>query len=73
VQLTGRANYARRSQRILQTPPRLSQYITDGQLDFFNAREIINADKDIVDRGASESREQRIATIARDLLNALKG
>ena len=51
---------------------KLDQYIAGSQQDFFNAREIINADKNIVDRGSSESRGERIAKIAQDYLNALR-
>ncbi|MCU0573573.1 MAG: N-acetylmuramoyl-L-alanine amidase [Syntrophobacteraceae bacterium] len=49
----------------------LERYITTDKQDFFNAREIINADKHTVDRGVSANRGERIAKIAHSYLDAL--
>lgn len=52
-------------------PHRLSTYLTNAAQDFFNAREIINADKHFIDQGFTKTRGQRIAEIAQNYLVAL--
>lgn len=53
---------------------KLDKYIkATAKQDFFNAREIINADKNFIDKGSSVSRGQRIAEIARNYFIALGG
>ncbi|MDX1656060.1 MAG: N-acetylmuramoyl-L-alanine amidase [Candidatus Competibacteraceae bacterium] len=52
---------------------KLSRFINDDTQDFFNARAIINADREIVDRGQSQSRGTRIAELAQNYLAAMGG
>ncbi|TVQ93245.1 MAG: LysM peptidoglycan-binding domain-containing protein, partial [Chromatiaceae bacterium] len=49
----------------------LGRYLGEGRQDFFNAREIVNADKSRIDPGHSRSRGERIAVLARRYLAAL--
>ena len=49
----------------------LSSFINDDKPDFFNAREIINADKQIVDRDHTRNRGMRIAELAENYLAAM--
>ena len=50
---------------------RLSEFLNGGDPDFFNARDIINGDKKIVDKGASKNRGIRVAEIAERYLAVL--
>ncbi len=50
---------------------KLSKFITGSKKDFFNARDIINGDKNITDEGQTKTRGQRIAEIAENYLAVL--
>lgn len=49
----------------------LKKYLTGKSPDFFNAREIINADKNTVETGKSVSNGEKIAKYATDFYNSL--
>jgi hypothetical protein len=49
----------------------LGRYLTETQRDFFHARAIINADKEIIDRGHTQNRGTRIAALAQHYLEAM--
>src|SRR3712207_2109196 len=49
----------------------LEQYVSNVRVDFFNARDVINGDKNFLDRGYSKDRGTRIAEIAERYLAAL--
>jgi hypothetical protein len=51
---------------------RLDEFIDDRRADFVKARDIINADRHIVDRGHSRDRGTRIAEIAERYFGALR-
>ena len=50
---------------------RLDQFVSDMRTDFFNARDVINGDKNFLDKGYSKDRGTRIAEIAERYLTAL--
>lgn len=52
-------------------PHSLGKFIGEGEPNFFDAREMINGDKKIIDRGNTKSRGTRIAEIATQYLAAL--
>lgn len=52
-------------------PARLDEFINENGVDFFNAREMINGDKHIRDKGYSRDRGTRIAEIAERYLEVL--
>ena len=50
---------------------KLSKYINKTKKDFFNARDIINGDKNFIDKGHTKTRGQRIVEIAENYLVVL--
>ncbi|QTF94211.1 N-acetylmuramoyl-L-alanine amidase [Halomonas sp. BM-2019] len=55
-----------------RAPHKLARHVNEERTDFYNAREVINADKARVDRGHTQDRGTRIARIAERYLSGME-